>query len=142
VQAFRRRVRTQRFWRTCQAFVAALALLTLCGDVWRTAHLILSAHIRCPYDGALVHEDELPASILTAAARDGERAPRPVSAMPRHDHHGCQVSGAIHRFLAIVVPRRTGVRRAVVSAPSLGRDCPKRLVLSILSYAPKLSPPV
>lgn len=143
MQSFRRRLRAQpRLWRTCCTFFAAIALLAFCGDVWRTAHLLLSAHVRCPYDGALVHADELPASLLTPAARDAARAPQPVSALPRHDHHRCEACGAVRRFLAIIVSGPGGGRRAEVSALSLRSDSRERVALSVLSYAPKLSPPV
>jgi hypothetical protein len=121
---------------------AALVLLAFCGDVCRPAHLLLSPHVRCPYDGALVHEDELPPSLLTLAARDAARAPQPVSVQPRHDHHGCDVSGAVHRFSAILVPGGGGVRRAAASPLSVQRDSRERVARSVLSYAPKLSPPV
>jgi hypothetical protein len=116
-------------------------LLTFCGGAWRTAHLLLSPHFRCPYDGALVHEDELPASLLTPEARNAERGPQPVSALPRHEHHGCEAYGAAQRFLAIVAPGRAVVRRAEVSALSVRPARQQRPALSILSYAPKLSPP-
>ena len=139
----RRRVLAQpRRWRTWQAFVATLAVLAFFGDVWRTGHLLLTAHVRCPYDGALVHEDELPPSSRTLEARNSERAPLPVSAVPHHDHHDCDACGAVHRFSAIILPGQRALGRAqlAVLPASLGRQ--QYAARSVLSYAPKLSPPV
>jgi hypothetical protein len=138
-----RRFRTQPHrWRTCQAILATLAVLAFFGDVWRTGHLLLTPHVRCPYDGALVHEDELPPSALTLEARNSERAPLPVSAVPHHDHHDCDALGAVHRFSAIIVPGQRSVRRAEVSVLSSRLDPRHPVARSVLSYAPKLSPPV
>jgi hypothetical protein len=122
--------------------IAALAVLAFFGDVWRTGHLLLTHHVRCPYDGALVHEDELPASALTSEAGIASRAPLPVSAVPHHDHHDCDACGAVHRFSAIIAPGRGGLCRAEASLLSLQPNSQQHVARSVLSYAPKLSPPV
>ncbi len=140
MQTFRRGVRGQRRWRLWHAIIAALALLTFSGDVYQTAHLLLTVHVRCPFDGALVHEDELSLSerALDAAST---RASQPVSVVPRHEHGDCAAHRLVHRFAAIVVPVRDVVRGAeAVRVVTLdGSDI--ALARSVLSYAPKLSPP-
>jgi hypothetical protein len=144
VHAFRRRVtgqpRSRRVW---QAIVAALAVLVFFGDIGQTGHLLLTAHVRCPYDGALVHEDELPSSVRTFGAGNSAPAPLPVSAVPQHEHEDCGVLGVSHRVSALVVAGRPGEVCGVerVQPPAWLGSRP-RAARSILSYAPKLSPPV
>ncbi|HEX3853005.1 MAG TPA: hypothetical protein VGF76_00980 [Polyangiaceae bacterium] len=121
------------------AVIATLAVLTFFGDVYHTAHLLLTPHVRCPFDGALVHEDELPLSARNQT--DLGRAQLPVSAVPRHEHGDCAARSAVHRFATIMLP----VRRAVRCAEALGLvangDGDGAVARSVLSYAPKLSPP-
>jgi hypothetical protein len=117
-------------------------VLAFFGDVWRTGHLLFTQHVRCPYDGALVHEDELPASALTREAGNASRTALPVSAVPHHDHHDCDAFGPVHRFSAIIVPGRGEVRGAEASLLPSRPDPRQCVARSVLSYAPKLSPPV
>jgi hypothetical protein len=142
VQTFRRGVRSQpQRWQAWYAVIATLALLAFFGDVGRTGHLLLTHHVRCPYDGALVHDDELPPSARATGAETSARTPLPVSAVPRHEHHDCDACGAVHRFSAVIVPGQGEVCRAEVSALSAQSDVQQRVARSVLSYAPKLSPP-
>jgi hypothetical protein len=139
VQMFGRGARSQlRRWRAWYAVIATLALFAFFGDVGRTGHLLLTHHVRCPYDGALIHDDERPASAQATTAP----TPLPVSAVPRHEHHDCNAGGAVHRFSAIIVHTPGEACRAEVSALSSQPDPQQRVARSVLSYAPKLSPPV
>ena len=143
MQTFRPGVRRQPHrWQAWYAVIATLALLAFFGDVGRTGHLLLTHHVRCPYDGALIHDDELPAGARTASTETSARTPLPVSAVPRHEHHDCDVYGAFHRFSAIIVPGQGEVHRAEVSELSSQPDPRQRVARAVLSYAPKLSPPV
>jgi len=143
VRTFRHRARSQpRRWQALRAVLAVLAVLAFFGDVWRTGHLLLTPHVRCPYDGALVHEDELPAGALALSATGSARAPLPVSVVAHHDHDDCNAGGAVHCFSAIIVPGQPEVRRAEVSLLSSSPSPRQSVTRSVLSYAPKLSPPV
>ncbi|HEY0468827.1 MAG TPA: hypothetical protein VGC79_31755 [Polyangiaceae bacterium] len=138
---FRRGVRSLRRWRIWHAVVAAFALLTFFGDVYQTAHLLLTAHVRCPLDGALVHEDEIPLGERALDDMPSRRGPRPESAVPIHDHGDCATRGVLHRFAAIVVPVRcpAGCMQACDIVALDGAE--SAVARSVLSYAPKLSPP-
>jgi hypothetical protein len=129
-------------WRTWCALVAAFALLSLFGDLWQAGHLLLTNHVRCPYDGALVHEDELPAGTRSRQARPFARGPLPVSAVPQHEHHDCGVLGAAHRFSAAIVSGRGALERPEASESCLRLAPEFATKRSVLTYAPKLSPPV
>jgi hypothetical protein len=115
----------------------ALVALSLLGDVWRAGHLLVVRHSACPYDGALVHDDELPDEVATGAreARDG------AAVSPRHEHHGCDVLGAIQRPTAILSAFGAAV-------PELEPQADERCLVEtfevrreVLSYAPRLPPP-
>jgi len=141
VPTFRRGVRSQRRWRIWHAVIAALAVLTFFGDVYHTAHLLLTVHVRCPLDGALVHEDELALGERALDAMPSRRAPQPVSAVPIHDHGDCAGHGVLHRFAAIVLPVRGPVHCAQARATVALDGAESAVARSVLSYAPKLSPP-
>lgn len=138
---FRLEIRSQRRWRLWYAIIAAFALLTFFGDVYQTAHLLLTVHVRCPLDGALVHEDELPRGERALDEAPCRRAARPESAVPIHDHGDCATHGVLHRFAAIVVPVRVPLRCADEGGLVELHCSETAVVRSVLSYAPKLSPP-
>jgi hypothetical protein len=118
-----------------------LLLAGLLTDVWRFGHLIAVRHVACPYDGVLVHEDELPGgeSVQGTGLR---REVLPVSAVPRHDHGHCAALATADRKLALVA-----VSASIEARAEQGTRTSLRVVLnaecgSVLSYAPKLSPPI
>ncbi len=137
------RTPTRRFgWRALHAVVLALAVSGLLADVWRGAHLLLESHLRCPYDGAYMHAGDLP-PVLRWATRVGEpRRGLPSSAVPRHDHADCDVFGGAGRFAVTLTVCRPIARRLVSRAPSAAVQCDAVLPCAVLSYAPKLSPPL
>ena len=116
-------------------------MLAFSGDVTRAAHLLLTHHVRCPYDGALVHEDELPVGVYAADLGTSARRPLPVSAVPRHEHQECDAFSAVHRLWALVAPAQFEARRADVAVQAAPFDEQRGVSRSVLSYAPKLSPP-
>jgi hypothetical protein len=140
VTAYRRRTALPRR-RLWQLLIAACLLAGSFPDVWRVGHLLAVRHVACPYDGVLVHEDELPAdarSSLDHSAREAKR----VAIAPRHEHSNCASLGLVDRplvVLAVSAPATARARQAVV-AP-LVRVAPA-VKSSVLSYAPKLPPPV
>jgi len=98
-------------------------------------------HVACPYDGVLVHEDELPADARASLDHSAGEAKSP-SVAPRHEHSDCAGLGAMDRPLAVVAISASATVRArqtfLASLP-LKATVVRR---SVLSYAPKLPPPV
>ena len=127
----------RRLW---QLLIAACLLTGSFTDVWRVAHLLAVRHVACPYDGVLVHEDELPAEVRASLGHSG-RETKGVSAGPQHEHGACAGLGVLDRPLAVVAISASATIRARQTAlPSLPliATVVKR---SVLSYAPKLPPP-
>lgn len=126
----------QALWRGL-ALLAALSVGL--PDVARVAHLLFVQHVTCPYDGALVHADEVPA----AAERQHTEAENTTGAAvaPKHDHHGCSSLSAANRPAIFVVPQQARVGctlEELVLAQSAPMSPPKK---AVLSYAPRLPPP-
>jgi hypothetical protein len=122
-----------------QLLIAACLLAGSFTDVWRVGHLLAVRHVACPYDGVLVHEDELPADArVSHSAREAKR----VSVTPRHEHSDCADLGLVDRPLAVVAvsaPAVARVGQVAVARLALVATAVRR---SVLSYAPKLPPPV
>jgi hypothetical protein len=122
--------------------VGVLTVLALLSDVWRLGHLLLVRHVACPYDGVLVHADELPTVAAQGPRAGRDPRLREATAAPRHEHEDCCARSAVHRPLAFAFACQN-----VVGAlePSLSLPSPSAeggAVRAVLSYAPKLSPPI
>jgi hypothetical protein len=128
-------------WRLWQALVALFLLAGLLTDVWHFGHLIAVRHVACPYDGVLVHEEEVPRgeSVEGVGLR---REVLPVSVVPHHDHGHCAALATADRRLAIVSVSPSIAARADQPARISLPVVPNAECRSVLSYAPKLSPPV
>lgn len=104
--------------------------------------MLLVRHVTCPSDGMLVHADELPP--VTARRPPSGRDARllAASAAPRHEHEDCCARSAVHRPLAFAF-----ACQGIVGVLELGLSLPPRdgeggAARAVLSYAPKLSPPL
>jgi hypothetical protein len=121
--------------------VALLAMLLLAlPEVARAAHLALVAHAACPYDGVMVHADEMPSVPSETAQRD-DGAGRGVSVAPEHEHQGCGALSSADRpctFSLTTEPSFASVDFALTPARAEPDALPPR---PVLSYAPKLPPP-
>ncbi|HVY29604.1 MAG TPA: hypothetical protein VHB79_23755 [Polyangiaceae bacterium] len=118
--------------------MALLGVLALAvPDAWRAFHVALVPHVACPFDGALVHEDELPAAGQAPTRREGS----PSSFVPEHRHHGCDAPAWRHQIshpLSVSAPELQLAPAALAvdsGRPALGFS------RAVLSYAPKLPPP-
>ena len=122
-------------WQLLAAIVG-IALL-LC-PVLRAVHFVAVRHVTCPYDGELIHEDELPQGVHEAPEASG---PAPVSVLPPHHHDDCRslalslrsVLVAARAFRAPPPPAARSLALLSAAEDEFGR--------SVLSYAPKLPPP-
>lgn len=117
-----------------------MAIFVLPG-LWQTVHLVAVPHFECPYDGALVHEHDLPdAAPKTRAEADEEK--RHVAVVPHHDHANCHESDWSHSK-AVFLSFSRELAATVAWFPQVE---PLRLdavvARDVLSYAPKLPPPV
>jgi hypothetical protein len=114
----------------------AMLLLTL-PEVARAAHLVLVVHAACPYDGVMVHADEMPSEAV-----QGDDTPRRgVSVAPEHEHQGCGALTMADRpctFSLETAPDLASVDFALTPAQGEPAALPPR---PVLSYAPKLPPP-
>ncbi|HEY2405052.1 MAG TPA: hypothetical protein VGI10_03570 [Polyangiaceae bacterium] len=124
-----------RFW---PQIVAVCAVLLLLGDVWSALHLLTVQHVRCPYDGALVHADEL-GSVGEAPAERPESS-QPAAAVVHH-HRSCAAFTAVHRvaFLAASAPHGEFCALSCTVLRALSAQAFERP--PALTYAPKQSPP-
>ena len=107
-------------------------------DAWRALHLMLVPHVACPYDGVMVHADELPAA-TDGAPRTAQSSP---TLIPRHDHRGCAALDCSHHPSAM--PAVSGATLRSTLTVSVVRKLPPRRTSfsrAVLSYAPKLPPP-
>jgi hypothetical protein len=128
-------------WRW-QAFLGVYLVLGFLGDVWHAGHLLLVHHIACPHDGALVHEDDLPAEARTLARSGSAVATDHTAIAQRHEHDDCSRFSAIQRHAAILPTNRDPAEPTTQepSEPSVasGREVQR----DVLTYAPRLPPPV
>jgi hypothetical protein len=109
--------------------------------LWQAFHLLAVPHFECPYDGALVHEHELPDEPpKTRSEADDEN--RQVAVVPQHDHANCRESCWGHSK-AVLLPFVRELAATVAWLPQLEPIPQGRVFASdVLSYAPKLPPPV
>jgi hypothetical protein len=121
--------------------VALLAMLLLAlPEVARAAHLVLVAHAACPYDGVMVHADDMPLVPTQTVHRD-EGTGHDVSVAPEHEHQGCTALTIADRpctFALTTQPGLASVDFALTPAQTEPEASPPR---PVLSYAPKLPPP-
>lgn len=126
---------------TWQAFLGAFLVLGFLGDVWHAGHLLFAHHIACPYDGALIHEDELSAEALALARTGAVVATDHTSVAPRHEHQDCSEFSAVQRH-AVILPIHRGPEQPTTEEPSepcVG--CGHEVRKDVLTYAPRLPPP-
>jgi hypothetical protein len=126
---------------TWQAFLGAFLVLGFLGDVWHAGHLLLVPHLACPYDGALVHEDDLSPEALALARAGSLVASHPTSVAPRHEHQDCSGFSAVQRH-AVILPSHRGPAQPTTEVPSepcvtAGHEVRR----DVLTYAPRLPPP-
>ena len=140
----RRAIRPARarapFWRALEGLVALCLFIALLPDVWRLAHFVAVHHVACPYDGVLIHEDEVPSG-RRAAAPDAPPHALPVSVVPHHGHGGCCDLATLTRPLAAPLSLAWTAEfeeRSYLAPLELQSH---QLRSAVLSYAPKLSPP-
>lgn len=125
-----------RLWQV----VALLGALSLgLPDAWRALHVALVEHVACPYDGALVHEEELPAAVR---ARSGARdEAHQKSFIPEHHHHGC-AGNDCYQHPSPTPTVSEAALDALLTSEVLDDAAPRsEWSRSVLSYAPKLPPP-
>jgi hypothetical protein len=124
-----------------QLVLAACLFVASFTDVFRLAHLLAVRHVTCPYDGVLVHEDD-----LEVHARADDETPaspklRRVSLGARHDHGACAGTSAADRPFAVLVLAAAPAtdESALVTPPALASS--EAHARPVLSFAPKLPPP-
>jgi hypothetical protein len=112
----------------------------LLGDVWSVFHALSVRHVRCPYDGALIHADELGKAEQGSQERVAE-GPLPAANVVHH-HRACASFTAVQRAAFLAAVARAG--EFCELAPALLPEFAQVSVggLSVLAYAPKQSPPV
>jgi hypothetical protein len=114
----------------------------LLGDVWRVPHLLLSRHVVCGEHGELVHDHDGAAAPAPHGASSG--AARAEPGTPRaHAHEHCSVLATGARGTAVVsLPQAEPAREAAAAEVNLSFAAfASASPLSVLSYAPKTSPP-
>lgn len=121
--------------------VLACVITLFAGDLFRGVHLLTTRHVLCPEHGELIHADD--AAPPARASSTTERAAiAPDGASPHHHNH-CDVAAIRSNDGTAVV---SGTACAVFDAPfaalALGPALGRPASLSVLSYAPKQSPPV
>lgn len=126
--------RSARLWHVVAVFCALGLTLP---NAWRALHVALVPHVACPYDGALIHEDEL-AELKGSVTRSGELE---SAYIPEH-HHGCDALNWHHQpsappTVGSATLSLTLTARAPVAAPLRYRAWSR----PVLSYAPRLPPP-
>lgn len=123
-----------------QLLGGAIAVLVLFGGVFRTIHLATVRHVSCPFDGALVHADDLPRYVQEELAAQKRHAV-PVSAIPPHHHDDCgSLAVSLRHFVGASKPAAVRQARDVRGALVLGVG-ESGFERSVLSYAPRLPPP-
>jgi hypothetical protein len=127
-----------------RAALRLVAAFLLAGFVlpgfWHALHSLAVPHFECPYDGALVHEDELPEEARGARSAAASNEPG-TAVVPHHDHGNCREScwsqrpAAFFSFSRALIATVLWLQRAepVPALPAIVRE--------VLSYAPKLPPP-
>jgi hypothetical protein len=117
------------------AFIAALLL----GDVFRGLHLLHARHVLCPEHGELVDAEE---AISWENAGPGRAEALPGGDASHHHEH-CGLAAAPSRSAGLFV---ASAAPCIHGSPSVVAPVPARatpvLGRSVLTYAPKQSPPV
>jgi hypothetical protein len=127
--------------RGLQALLIFCLGFSLLPDVLRTAHTLAVHHVACPYDGALVHEEELAPEARAALERDRSQPQHGPALSPRHQHENCCGKVSLHRPSALV-PAHPGARAAtLVEVVRVASGAERAIARAVLSYAPKLPPP-
>lgn len=123
------------------AVLGACLVLGLLGDVWHAVHLLVVHHTACPYDGALVHDDDSSAAAPRVAPSPSLLTSQEASVRPHHDHHDCRAFSAVqpHALLLPTAPPPTGPTEAEVGPPLILSS--REVRRQVLSYAPRLPPP-
>jgi hypothetical protein len=137
-----RREATSPPHRLWQLLLAGCLLLGLLSDVFRVAHWLAVEHVACPYDGAVVHEDELPAEARAHGPRSRDPELGHVSVAPRHDHGACAAHAVADRPFVLASFGDAPAARAEPRSTTPAMTVMARVMRSVLSYAPKLPPPV
>jgi hypothetical protein len=123
-------------FRLAAAFLVGILALP---SLWQAFHLLTVPHFECPYDGALVHSDELPDNAGTA--RFAQTHGSGPAVVPHHDHGHCGEPSWGPRA-AVVFSFGPAL---IATVAWLSRTESLRLYLGslrdVLSYAPKLPPP-
>lgn len=133
-QIARRKPRLRLWQFLAILWVAGLAL----PDAWRAVHLAVVPHVVCPYDGALVHEDEVPASARSLSRSEA----RPTAVIPEHHHHGCAALNWCRHSATVPVLTAATPERDLVASSLTSRSAGQHWSQAVLSYAPKLPPPL
>jgi hypothetical protein len=138
--AYRRKAAlpTRSLW---QLLVAVCLLAGSFTDVWHVAHLLTVRHVACPYDGVLIHEDELPVEVRTRSDAPSARETMHASVAPAHEHDDCAGLGPVDRPCTLVTISGSSViqaRQADTALPPVATSTTR----SVLSFAPKRPPPV
>jgi len=110
-------------------------------EVARAAHLALVAHVACPYDGVMVHADELPAMPPEATPRQDHAGPQRVSVAPEHQHHGCSALTFTDRPCTFALGTEPTISSVLFALTPAGVALAEPAPRPVLSYAPKLPPP-
>ena len=134
--------RPQTVKRALWHAVALLAVLLLAlPEVARAAHLVFVAHVACPYDGVMVHADELPVAAREAASREGSTGAQRVSVAPEHQHHGCSALTFTDRPCAFALTTELSLSSVLFALTPPEAERAEPSPRPVLSYAPKLPPP-
>lgn len=123
--------------------MAACLLVGAFTEVSRVVHLLSVRHVACPYDGVLVHEEDLPAEARASSELlDSAGVARQASVAPRHEHDQCAGVGAVDRPCVLAaIPGPPAIRAGQATTPPLP-PVSSGVARPVLSYAPKLPPPV
>jgi hypothetical protein len=111
-------------------------------DVWDVAHLLTVRHVACPYDGVLIHDDELPVEVRARSDAPSDRETKHASVAPAHEHSDCAGLGPMDRPCTVVTIYGSSVIRAREADAAPLPPIATSTTRSVLSYAPKRPPPV
>ena len=125
-----------------QLLVAVCLLAGSFTEVWRVAHLLTVRHVACPYDGVLIHEDELPVEVRARSDAPSDRETKHASVAPAHEHDDCAGLGPVDRPCTVVTISDSSVTQARQADAAPLPPIATSTTRSVLSYAPKRPPPV
>jgi len=122
--------------------VVLCALSLFAGDLFRGLHLLTTRHVLCPEHGELIHAGEEAPAQRSGDTQDRAAVAPDGASGHHHDHCGVAATRPREEHGVATAPSPLAGVAPKAVATSAVPQLPRVVRVPVLSYAPKVSPPV